>query len=176
MTEIYRAGSQLIKVRVIMLVSLIAAGASSWYGWDLFQTYGLRAADGGVLAPLSTRLALGLFVASLGILFAYGMWFYGRLYASAIRYDEAADALHFRTVGFVGGGEAVHPAATVLGADYHEGRFDNRNGLLYESGGGVSVDAPWFSVKLEGRRWPLILDARGYFTNRALAAKLLKLG
>ena len=168
MTEVYRAGGQLLKVRAFMLVSLAAALASSWYGWDLFQTFGLRPADGGVLAPLGTRLAWGLSVASLGIIFAAGMWAYGRVYVSAMRFDEAADMLHVRTVGFIGGRDTIYPARDVLGSTYHEGRLDNDEGDLV----GVTVDAPWITLRMAGKSWPLIVDAQGEFPDRALAARL----
>jgi len=168
MTEIYRAGSQLIKVRAIMLLSLASAVAACWYGWVIFQSYGLRPADGGVLAPLGTRLAFGGGIALLGLAFAAGMALYGRLYATRIDYDEAAGALHIRTAGFVTGAESVHPVSDVLESDWMAGRFDNP--------AGVSVDAPWIKLRLSGRSWPLIVDAQGRFPDRALAAKLLRLG
>lgn len=169
MTEIYRAGWQLTKVRGVMVMALACAVGGCWWGWDLFQTYGLRPADGGALAPLGTRLALGLFLASLGLAFAAGMWIYGKLYAGSVRFDEAADLIHVRTIEYiVGGRDIAFPPSAVRGANWHEGRSDFANG--------VSVDAPWFGIRVAGRRWPLILDAQGHFPNRALAARLLKLG
>lgn len=166
MTQIYAAGGQLIKVRAMMILSLVCALAAIWWGWDLFQTQGLRPADGGVLAPLGTRLAWGVSVASLGIAFAAAMWVYGRLYVSGLRFDEAAHTLHFRTVGFVGGREAVVPESDVLGSTYQPGQSLNT--------GGVSVDAPWIKVTIQGKRLPLILDAQGVFSDISLAARLLK--
>ena len=168
MTEIYRAGTQLLKVRAIMLMSLAAAVAACWYGWVIFESHGLRPADGGVLAPLGTRIAFGGGVALLGVAFAAGMWLYGRLYATRILYDQAADALHIRTAGFLTGVQSVHAVADVLESDWMAGRFDNP--------AGVSVDAPWIKLRLRGRSWPLIVDAQGHFPDRALAARLLKLG
>ena len=49
-----------------------------------------------------------------------------------------------------------------------EGRLDNPDE--------VSVDAPWLALQIKGRKWPLIVDAQGHFPDRALAARLLKLG
>jgi len=166
MTPLYRAGSQLIKVRGLMLFSLLCALASAWWGWDLFRTYGSLPADGGVLAPLPTRLAIGLGVASIGIAFAFGMWAYGRLYVSALGLDGAGSALRVRTVGFFGGREAALPLTDVLGSNYRAGEFTDP--------GGVSVNAPSISVRVKDRRWPLIIDAQGDFTDRPLVAKVLK--
>lgn len=168
MTEIYRAGSQLLKVRAIMLMSLACAVAACWYGWVIFESYGLRPADGGVLAPLGTRIAFGGCLALLGLAFAAGMWLYARLYATRIGYDEAAGTLRIRTAGFLMGAETVHPQSDVIESDWVAGRFDDP--------GGVLVDAPWIKLRLRDRRWPLIVDAQGRFPDRALAARLLRLG
>jgi len=166
MTKIYAAGTQLIKVRAMMIFSLVCALAAIWWGWDLFQTQGLRPADGGVLAPFGTRLAWGGSVAGLGIAFAAAMWVYGRLYVSALRFDETAHALHFRTVGFVGGSDLVCSEPDILGSTYQPGQTLNTDG--------VSVDAPWIKVAIKGKRLPLILDAQGEFSDIPLARRLLK--
>ncbi|MGZ8312706.1 MAG: hypothetical protein ACXWU1_05645 [Allosphingosinicella sp.] len=163
---IYRAGRQLWKVRAMMLLSLACAAGGAWWGWDLFSTYGLRPADGGELASLPERLAWGLVVSSLGFAFAAGMWAYGQLYVSAIRFDEEADRLLVRTVGFLAGRVRSYARSDVIESGYHAGRMDNP--------GGVSVDAPWFSLRLRGRRWPLIVDAQGDFPDPELAARLLR--
>lgn len=169
MTLIYRAGFQLLKVRAVMLMGLAGAVAGCWFGWDLFQTYGIRPADGGQLASLPVRLAWGLTVAALGLAFAGGMALYGTLYVGTIRYDAAAGTLHIRTVEFlVTGRKRVVPLSAIKGATRKAGRLENP--------GGVSVDAPWLALQLKGRKWPLIVDAQGHFPDRALAERVLKLG
>jgi hypothetical protein len=168
MTEIFRAGRQLVKVRIVMFASLVAAAAACWYGWDLFQTYGLRPADGGVLAPLWARLAWGLTVASLGLAFAAGMWVYGRDYAARIRLDQEAGDLLVYTVSFIGTIRSRHAAGDVRGSGRREGKLVTPHG--------ISVDAPWLAVRIAGRRRPLIVDAQGHFPDPALAARILKLG
>ena len=172
MVEIYQGGGQLLKVRVIMVVSLLCAAATMWWGWDFFQTYGLRPADGGELASLPTRLALGIGIALLGIAFAFGMWIFGRCYVSGIRFDEAADKLHVGTVRFFGNRDEEFRSADIVGSTWHEGRMDN-NATLLGDAGGVSVDAPWTSVRILGRRLPLIVDGQGQIVDRALATRLL---
>ena len=57
MIEIFRAGSQLWKVRLWMWIALGLWAVALWFAWDLLNTYGTRPADGGVLAPLPVRLA-----------------------------------------------------------------------------------------------------------------------
>lgn len=172
MVEIYRGGGQLIKVRVIMVVSLACAAATMWWGWDLFRTYGLRPADGGELASLSTRLLLGIGVALLGIAFAIGMWIFGRCYVSGIRFDEAADKLHVGTVGFFGNREEAFRSADIVGSTWHDGRMDNPAAHLGDASG-IYVDAPWTTVRILGRRLPLVVDGQGEIVDRTLAVRLL---
>ena len=167
MKHIYRAGSQLTKVKfMIAFAALCAAGALYW-GWVLFNSYGTAPGDGGVLAPIGQRIAWGLGVAALGFAFLAGMWVYGRLYATSIAYDDAADALHIRTLEFLASREQVFPASAVQRSGYQHGRMDTVHGH--------SVNAPWFNLRLEGRSWPIIVDAQGEFPDPELAARLLKL-
>ena len=170
MTEIYRARGGVWKVRAMMWLSLVFAIWFCLWGWDLFQTYGTRPADGGVLAPLGARIAWFVGLSALGLAFLAGMWVYGGLYVTALLVDEAAGKLHVRTIGFIGsfgGRRETYRLADIVGSDYRAGKFDNP--------GGVSVDAPWFSLRIRGRKWPLIVDAQGGFPDRALAEKVLKL-
>ncbi|WP_162806257.1 hypothetical protein [Sphingosinicella terrae] len=166
MIQLYRAGAQLTKVRGLMLFSLVCALGTAWWGWDLFRTYGSLPGDGGVLAPLGTRLAVGIGVASIGILFALGMAAYGRIYVSVLALDEPSGTLRASTVRFVGSRALIVPLTDVFGSNYRAGRFVNP--------AGVSVNAPWISVRVKGRRWPLIVDAQGEFTDRSLVARVLK--
>ena len=170
MTLIYRATGQVWKVRAMMWLSLIVAIWFAWWGWDLFQTYGTRPADGGVLAPIGQRIAWLVFMVGFGLAFLGGMLLYGTIYVSSLWVDEAAKTLQIRTLGFIGsfgGWRRTYKYGDIVGADYHAGQFENP--------GGVSVDAPWLSVGIRGRKTPLIVDVQGDFPDRKLAAKVLKL-
>ena len=166
MTEIYRAGSQLTKIKAFMAFTLLVAAGGLYWGWDLFNNYGLVPGDGGVLAPVGQRLAWGLSVAGLGLAMLYGMWLYGCQYAARIDYDPSADALHVRTLQFLATREEVYAASEVVESTWHHGRMD--------TGEGVSVNAPWFFVRFRNRRWRLIVDGQGIFADPGLAARLLK--
>ena len=126
MSALCTAGAQLTKVRGLMLASLAVVGAAAWWGWSLYESYGVRPADGGVLALLGTRLAVGL--------------------------------------GLAGSGAA----SAVLGSTYVAGRLLNPVG--------VSVNALWIKVRIEGMRLPLIGDAQGELLDRPLIAELFRLG
>ena len=163
MIDIYRAGWQLTKVKALTLFTVpVAAGALYW-GWDLLTSYGLRPADGGVLAPLWQRLLWAGFVAGFGLAILAGMWVYGRRYLARVRYDEAADALHVFTLEFLASRRRIVPAVEVLGGNYVDGRMED-----------AGVDAPWYFLHLKDRP-VLVLDAQGVFPDRELAEKLLKI-
>ncbi len=166
MTELYRAGFQLIKVRAWMLIALAIAGGACWYGWGLFQTFGERPADGGVLAPFVTRLLVGGFVALLGLAFAAGMWVYSRVYVASLAWDRDACRLVVRTPGFILTRRESFAPSEIGGTGYRKGRLVNP--------AGVSVDAPWHSLKIKGRRFGYIIDAQGHWLDPDLARQVLK--
>jgi hypothetical protein len=157
MIPIFHAGRQLIKVRGMMLFSLVCAMGSVWAGVRLAQTYGLSPADGGVLAPLPVRLAWGSGVALLGLSFAVGMWLYGRCYVAAVAFDPHTSEVQFTTVRFIGRATNTVARTAIRHSEHYQGHLD----VMRADGAGVSVNAPWRSVTLAGRRLPLILDQQG---------------
>src|SRR5215510_3280765 len=82
MIPVYQAGRQVIKIRAVMVLSLVCFALLSWLGYDLALNLGAGEADGGILAPLPERLAWAGLVVSLGIAFVAGMWLYGSIYAA----------------------------------------------------------------------------------------------
>jgi hypothetical protein len=160
-TTLYRAGSQLTKVRAVMLLSLAGAALSIWWGIDLAQTYGLNPGDGAVLRPVTQRLLAGATVAGLGVAFAIGMWVYGRCYAARIDFDAATQQLRLHTVRFLGTRRQVIDVGDIGEARWHHGQFQLH----------ISVNAPWVSVRMAGRRLPLLIDAQGVVSDRRLMKK-----
>jgi hypothetical protein len=162
MIPVYRAGWQLIKVRAVMLSSLISLPICLWWGLDLAWTYGLRPADGGMLAPWPQRLGFGALVASLGIAFVAAMWCYGSRYAAGIAFDPDTRRIHLDTVGFFGSHHHVL-ALTDLG----RGRScEGTNWATVTASIAIGhpvplVDASWTAIWIAGWRWPLIIDQKG---------------
>ena len=161
MTPLYRAGRQLTKVRTIMLLSLAIAALSIWWGVGLAQTYGLNPGDGGVIRPFGQRMMMGVFVAALGAAFAIGMWIYGRCYAARIDFDADIQQLHLHTVRFAGTALEIVDVGAVGTSRWHHGELQLR----------ISVNAPWISVRMPGRRLPLLIDAQGDVLDRRLMKK-----
>jgi TMEM70/TMEM186/TMEM223 protein family len=118
-----------------------------------------------MLAPLGIRLAWGIGVASLGIAFAAGMWLYGRCYVARMDLDETAGKLYVHTVRFFGNKKQAFDMSDVSVGEYHEG--------ISELPDTPSVNAPWTTVKVSGRRLPLIVDEQGEFFRSDAAERLL---
>lgn len=176
MIPVYQAGSQIIKVRAIMVLSLNCLALGLWWGVDLVQTFGLNEADGGSLAPLPHRLALGTLLASLGLAFAAGMWLYGRVYAARIDFDPNKEQLRLETVGFFKNKLHVIELADLGSAYAHPdpnrgvvGQFlQELPKLIAILGQAPLADAPWRSVRIMGWRLPLIIDEQGHVLHHPL--------
>lgn len=153
-----------MKVRAIMLFSVLFALGFLWWGYDMLVSFGLRPADGGVLAPLGTRLAWAAFLWTFGLGFLIGMGIYGRCYVVEVAVDEVQKRLAVTTLVFLGRSVEFLPFGTRTTSAYHRGR-------LYA--GGIRVNAPWTFVRVPGRRLPLVVDGQGEFTDPDAVQKRL---
>jgi hypothetical protein len=131
-----------------------------WVGWDAFQTYGIRPADGGVLAPFHVRVMLGGGLALLGVALAGGILVYTRCYVARIETSSGSGSYRVSVAGFLRSVVMEIQPEELATADYHDGRYRG-------------VDAPWYTVRVRGRRLPLIIDAQGEIVNTAAFQRLL---
>lgn len=172
MIPIYSAGRQLRKVRFMMFFSLVCAAGCLWWGISLFQTYGLAPGDGGILAPLPVRLAWGVGVSLIGIIFAAMMGLYGKMYVARTSYNSLAQQLNLETIGLFGFEVHELPLADMIGSRYQEGWI--RIGPITISLSALtSVYAPWQSLRFAGRRLPFLLDLQGEMQEPDLVEQLL---
>ena len=162
MRTIFDAGPQRWKIWFVVLLSLLGGGVLIWLGGYLLQSYGLEPADGGVLKPLATRILVGGAFALFGAAIVAGILAYLQCYVMRIETDDAGSGFRI-TVAGIGRGVSVHPD-DVVRAGFHEGR---------SRAGGISVNAPWYSVRLRGRRLPLIVDVQGDFLDEAAVDRLI---
>jgi hypothetical protein len=156
---VYRAGTQALKVRFLMWLSVACAVFAVTAAVNLFQTYGTRPADGGVLAPIGARIAWSGTVAALGLGFVFGMWLYGRYSIRELRWRRGQNQLLISTYRFIGSRTDALNVAEIAGATAKRDRFQGRD--IFWAPTGLTVDAPWLAVRLRGRRWPLVLDLQG---------------
>lgn len=169
MIPIFDAARQGTKVRVIIWGSALVAAGSLYAAAGIYETYGINPGDGGVLKPLHERAAVAAFVAFLGLSFLIAMLVYGRCYVAAASLDEVAMELHLETFGLLGRRKQVLPVGDILERKEHAGRVP----VFIERASGITVNAPWRSVRVAGRRLPLIVDAQGLTHDERLASILL---
>jgi hypothetical protein len=165
-TEVYNADGQATKVRGLLWFSLVVCLGCLYWGYDLFQTYGMSPGDGGILRPLGERLAWGGFVASFGLIFLLGMLVYAQVYISRVWLSENGQRVIFETIRLWGNARVNVAPQDIIGSRYHAGE------LYTES---HSVNAPFYFIHIRGRRWALILDGQGRLVEPGLAEHLLDL-
>lgn len=161
MRVIFDAGRQRWKIWFVVLISLATGGALVVLGGWMIQSYGLHPAEGGVLKPLATRLLLGLGFGGSGLAIIAGILLYLQCYVFRIEGDE--DTGEFRVA--LAGLRLTIRAEEVVRAGFNDG---------VAHAGGISVNAPWYSVRLRGRRLPLIIDLQGDFLDERAVDRLLK--
>ena len=124
---LFDAGLQVRKVWFIVLLSWVCAAGASAGGHDIAQTWGLAAADGGVLKSLGARLLLGGGLAAAGLGFGFGMVIYGLRYVTSLR-RTGADAFELQTL--LGGRRPLARADFGVGP-FHEGRGRTIGWILF---------------------------------------------
>ncbi len=167
MTLVYKAGRRVWRVRGLLWLSLVVAVWFVIWGFDLYRTYGLRPADGGVLAPEGVRRAWAFGMGGLGVAFAVGMWVYARAYVAALWIDDAGDRVAIQTVGGWWGTRIVVARRQVRAAVYHDGRF---------YAGRQSVRAPWYTMRVDGHARRFVVDAQGTTVDQARFQQVLSGG
>lgn len=160
MELIYSSGKQTKKCRFLMWFLIGFGLASLYFGFYLFRTYGTNPADGGILAPLSVRLGWAIAASGFGIACALGMLILARIYISSIEIDEAHQNLLICTLSLIGFRRQTVPVSQVRVGNFYRGKIG-------------TVDAPWYTVRIEGQNLPLILDAQGHAFNGKLLREVL---
>jgi len=164
MTPIFEVGSRIFRVRFVQLISVVAGGAAIWGGVEALRRYGLHPTEGGELAPLAERLLLGGGIIALGIGILAGIILFGARYVTGIAVDEERSVARITVAGTLGRRHIEVPLRDARSDGFREGR---------SAEAGIHVNAPWYAIRLEGRRIPFILDALGTFPDPAAARRLL---
>jgi hypothetical protein len=165
MRTIFDAGPQRWKVWFVLFVCLLTGGGMMWAGGYMLGHYGLMPGDGGVLKPLSTRLLVGGVMAVPGAALIAAIVVYLRCYVTRIEVDDAGSGFRVTVAGRPGPRTLMIGAGDVVRARYNDG---------IAHAGGVRVNAPWYSLRLPGRRLPLIIDMQGDFLDDGAVDRLIK--
>ncbi|CAN5869176.1 hypothetical protein BH23GEM9_BH23GEM9_29730 [soil metagenome] len=156
---VYRAGRQLMKLRLVMPLCLLCGGVVIWFGWYVLNSYGLHPSEGGSLAPLHVRLPAAALLFIVGALMLGGIVvFMESCYVAAIDRLPGGQGLRLTLAGVIAKRTLDVDPADVVGSKFQHGVYNNPHG--------VSVNAPWYSVRIRGRRLPLVLDTQGQVLDR----------
>ncbi|CAN5574694.1 hypothetical protein BH23BAC4_BH23BAC4_08690 [soil metagenome] len=151
--QVYLAGRQLTKLRIISPLCILCGFALLWAGWTVLHSYGLHPSEGGVLAPVSVRIVLGGFLMALGAFIVLGIVAYTQLcYVSRIDRLTGDDRVRMVVAGFLAPRSVEVAQHDLLPAEYHGGIY---------AIGRLSGATPYYSVRLRDRWLPLIIDLQG---------------
>jgi hypothetical protein len=155
MRTIFRAGGKTIGIRLAMPFCSVVGVAMTWVGWMFIQPSSYQG-DDALSGPIGLGMLFGLVFLLGGLGIAIGSWLYGPAYVSRIEVDREEDRVRFSVAGWVRGRSfTVHPEDVVSGR-YHDGHYDS---------GRTMVNAPWTTVRVRGRRLPLIVDERAAYAD-----------
>ena len=163
MRVVFDVGPQRWKIWFVLLICVICGGGMVFVGGYMLLNYGMHPDDGGVLKPLTSRVLMGGVFALPGFAILAAIGLYLQLYVTRIEEDEAGNGFRVTIAGF-GAPRIINPD-DVAGAGYNEG---------ISHAGGISVNAPWYSLRLRGRRFPLIVDMQGDFLDEYAVDRLIE--
>jgi len=157
MALVYDAGSRRTLIRAMIWLSIPCGLLFCWLGllgWTSPPAVDERPWE----RPFVLLLGLGTGLGTIG-----AMLLYGRCYISQVEVEDDGTA-RVRTIGPFGSPERVLRPGDVLPGAYHQGHFQ---------ADGLRGAAPWHSVRLRGRRIPLILDPVGDILDAAATERAL---
>lgn len=151
--ELFRSGRE-ARVRFAQVLAFLLAPVALWGAHDAaFNPADILSRRGEVVSwAVRYGTAALLFVVALGG--AIGMVVYGWCYVTHAVWDPEAGECHLTLAGFF---VPVHVTVPPAG----EPRYLRRDG--FSRGGGVVVNAPYYSFRIPGRRLPFIVDLQGEF-------------
>lgn len=151
---LFRAGKQERKVRAVWIGSWIALYLAAYFTLEPFFE------SGEAMSPdlWRDRMALAVVLIALCGSVVAGMSVYVRCYVTRLELEEGGPSLSIRTLGLRR--ERVRSVSlTAIECMYF------RESEL--------ADAPWWTLRVEGRRLPFIVDAQGEVENLTLFVALL---
>ena len=148
MQTIHRVGGKTIGWRLMAPFCVLCGVALAAMGLSALTGYGFEGDPEG-LPSLPARILGGGFFLAMGLGIAVGSLLYGPCYVSRVEVDREAGLARFSVTGFVRGWSITVRPEDIVSARDHDGHYDS---------GRTVVNAPWTTVRLRGRRLPLIVD------------------
>ena len=146
MKLLYDSGVQGTKVRFLQWLMIGFGGVMLW----LATLQPLTPPPLEVETP-GERRAAQVFAVLAGVAAVAGILVYARSYIARVEEQDAGSVL-IRHPGLVGSSTRVVREQDLKSSAFNDGFY---------AAGGLTVDAPWHTVRLRNRRIPLILDVQG---------------
>jgi hypothetical protein len=140
-------GGRRLLIRLVMPFCSLLMGVPLAGVGGYFLLPGSWQADGGPTGPYWLGFLFGVAFLIGGIAIAIGAWLYGPAYVTRIEVDREQQLARFSVLGWVRGWSFTVRPDDIVSGRYHDG--------------GTMVNAPWTTVRIRGRRLPLIVDAQG---------------
>ena len=144
---------QVMKVRFIQFVLCALGVWFLFWAFDLSRTFGLNPGDGGVLRPVFERYLWAIIMLVLGVSAIAGAVAYVSRYVVSL--TKLGDRFELVVLGFFQEKREVFPTKDVE-LIYHEGKMR----AWRPNGSMLSVNAPWWEVRVPNRKIPYIIDAK----------------
>lgn len=151
-------------MRFVQLLCILVAPVALWGAHGLvFNPAEILSRYGDVVSwPVRYGTAAFLFVAGIGA--GVGGIVYGWCYVTRAVWDPVAERCRLTLAGFMVPAHLDVPAATEPRWSY--GRGTSR-------AGDITVNAPYYSIRIPGRRLPLLVDCQGLFFRPGLVDGVL---
>ena len=150
---IYKGGFQLWKMRFVQVITLVTAIGAVFAGVTIFR---IQAAGPVDPADDVSPIWPAVFIVA-GVAFAVGIWYYCQIYISRVEISDDSRRLRLTFPGI------VFPHRREFGVDEVESATF-RDGSMRS--GGMTVNAPWETIRLRGSRRRLVLDVAGDFLDQ----------
>ena len=153
MEKIFEVGGHRpLFIRLMVPLFSVFMGAAMIAAGGLFLLPDSYEGEYPITAPYWLGFLFGLVFLLGGIGIAVGGWLYGPAYVTRIEVDREQQLARFSILGWVRSWSFTVRPDDIVSGRHHEGRLDT---------GRHRVHAPWTTVRIRGRRLPLIVDAQG---------------
>jgi len=158
--ELFRAGRrQEAKVRFVQVLALLLAPVALWGAQDSAFNPADILDQRGEAVSWAVRYGTAAMLFVIGVGGTIGIVVYGWCYVTHAVWDPGAGQCRLTLAGFF---VPVHVAVPPADGP----RYHYRDG--YSRARGITVDAPYCSIRVPGRRLPFIVDLQGEFHHRDL--------
>jgi hypothetical protein len=149
-------GDKALLSRLIAPLFVAMGMGCVWVGWAALTGYDQQDA-GGVAMSWVMRIVVGGLFLGMGLGTVALGCLYGLMYIARLEIDRARDVVRITLAGYVTGRSFTARPSDFVSAKFHS-----------------SGSAPWTTVRLHGRKLPLILDEFGRFDDPHAVDRLIR--